>query len=195
MNQNSSTLLQLCLDTQPASKEDGWETDPFELTEKNGRLYGRGVSDNKAPLICWFNALRVYQMMNAELPINIKFVIEGTSELQSSGLKDVLWRKQDFFDNVEYVCCTIDKKIQEGPCLIYGYRGVCHFSLDVNCGNRMIDSGMFSGTFNQPLIDATTVIGSLIDKRGKIAIPEVNKYIYINTTGYNFEYILNFLTN
>lgn len=171
------TTLTDISDTKPANKDDGWESDPFVLTEKNGRLYGRGASENKGPLLCWFNALKIYQTTNTELPVNIKFVIDGTSELQSPGLRDVLWRKQDFFNDVEYVCCTIDKKLQDKPCLIYGYRGVCHFSLDINCGNKMVDSETFGGTFNQPLIDATNVVGSLIDKHGKIAVPEVNKYI------------------
>lgn len=65
------------LDVQPALKEDGWDTEPFVLTEKNGKLYGRGASDDKGPVLGWLHALEAYQQAQLEIPVNIKFVFEG----------------------------------------------------------------------------------------------------------------------
>lgn len=49
------------LDVQPALKEDGWDTDPFVLTEKDGKLFGRGSSDDKGPVLGWIHAVEAFQ--------------------------------------------------------------------------------------------------------------------------------------
>lgn len=49
------------LDVQPALKEDGWDTEPFVLTEKDGKLFGRGSSDDKGPVLCWLHAVEGFK--------------------------------------------------------------------------------------------------------------------------------------
>lgn len=68
------------LDVQPALLEDGWNTPPFVLTEKNGKLYGRGSSDDKGPVLCWIHAIEGYQALGIDVPVNLKFVFEGKSK-------------------------------------------------------------------------------------------------------------------
>jgi len=65
------------LDVQPASKEDGWDTDPFVLTEKDGKLYGRGSTDDKGPALGWLWTVEAYQKLGLDLPVNIKLLFEG----------------------------------------------------------------------------------------------------------------------
>ena len=60
------------LDVQPAAKEDGWNTDPWVLTEVDGKLYGRGSTDDKGPVLGWIHALQCYQECGLELPVNFK---------------------------------------------------------------------------------------------------------------------------
>lgn len=60
------------LDVQPAQLSDGWDTEPFELTLKNGKLYGRGSSDDKGPALSWLHVVEAYQQTNSELPVNLK---------------------------------------------------------------------------------------------------------------------------
>ena len=62
------------LDVQPAAKEDGWDTDPWVLTEVSGKLYGRGSTDDKGPVLGWIHALQCYQECGIELPVNFKWV-------------------------------------------------------------------------------------------------------------------------
>ena len=62
------------LDVQPASKSDGWDTEPFVLTEKNGKLYGRGASDDKGPVLCWIHAIEAYQQTGQPIPVNLKVI-------------------------------------------------------------------------------------------------------------------------
>jgi nonspecific dipeptidase len=60
------------LDVQPAAREDGWNTDPFVLTEIDGKLYGRGATDDKGPVMAWFNTIDAYQQLGIDIPINLK---------------------------------------------------------------------------------------------------------------------------
>jgi acetylornithine deacetylase/succinyl-diaminopimelate desuccinylase-like protein len=65
------------LDVQPAKIEDGWNTEPFVLTEKNGKLYGRGSTDDKGPALSWLWIIYLHQKLGVELPINVKILFEG----------------------------------------------------------------------------------------------------------------------
>ena len=60
------------LDVQPAAKEDGWDTEPFQLVEKNGQLFGRGATDDKGPVLCWLHAIEALIATGHKIPINIK---------------------------------------------------------------------------------------------------------------------------
>lgn len=94
--------------------------------------------------------------------------------MYSKSLLNAIKKNRKFFENVEFLCLTIDTKKRDGvPCLKYGYRGFCHFSLTVMCGEKRVHGGTYGGAFHQPLLDAVQLVGSLIDKNGKILIPEV----------------------
>ena len=78
------------LDVQPAAMEDGWNTDPWVLTEKDGKLYGRGSTDDKGPVLGWIHALQCYKQCGIDLPVNFKFCFEGMEESGSEGLDQML---------------------------------------------------------------------------------------------------------
>lgn len=160
-------------------KNSKQKSNPFQFIEKNERLFGCGVSENKGPLTCWLNALKIYKKAKIRIPVNIKFVIEGTAESHSLGLERAIQLKQDFFKDISYICLTIDKKVNNIPCLKYGYRGICHFSLEINCGEKQVHTGSYGGAFQQPLLNAVNVVGSLFDKNGKLSVTEVNQVLNI----------------
>lgn len=60
------------LDVQPAALSDGWNTDPFELVIKDGKMYGRGSTDDKGPAISWLHVVEAFKNTNSELPVNLK---------------------------------------------------------------------------------------------------------------------------
>ena len=74
------------LDVQPAKKEDGWDTDPFVLTEKDGKLFGRGSSDDKGPALSWLWIVEAHRELGVELPVNLKILYEGMEEFGSVGM-------------------------------------------------------------------------------------------------------------
>jgi len=60
------------LGVQPALMKDGWDTEPFILTEKDGKLFGRGSTDDKGPVLCWIHALQAYKATGIDIPVNVK---------------------------------------------------------------------------------------------------------------------------
>lgn len=60
------------LDVQPAHIDDGWNTEPFKLIEKDRKLFGRGSTDDKGPVVAWVNAIETMQKLNVDIPVNIK---------------------------------------------------------------------------------------------------------------------------
>jgi nonspecific dipeptidase len=78
------------LDVQPAAKEDGWATDPFVLTEKDGKLFGRGSTDDKGPALSWLWVIEAHKELGLELPVNIKLLYEGMEEYGSEGIFETI---------------------------------------------------------------------------------------------------------
>jgi len=109
------------LDVQPAAKIDGWDTEPFTLTEKNGALFGRGATDDKGPVMGWLNCIEAFREEGIELPLNIKFCLEGMEESGSEGLDDFVFAEKDrFFSDVDFICISDSYWLgTEKPCLGY----------------------------------------------------------------------------
>ncbi|CAN7998907.1 unnamed protein product, partial [Ixodes hexagonus] len=164
------------LDVQPALKDDGWDTEPFELVEKEGKLYGRGSTDDKGPVLGWLNAIQSYKEAKVELPVNLKFVFEGMEESGSVGLDELLFSMKGgpFFKDVDYVCISDNYWLgKEKPCLTYGLRGLCYFGVEIECASKDLHSGVFGGSVHECMADLVFVMGHLADKSGKILIPGI----------------------
>ncbi|VVC43124.1 Peptidase M20,Cytosolic nonspecific dipeptidase/DUG1,ArgE/DapE/ACY1/CPG2/YscS, conserved [Cinara cedri] len=178
---NDSSKITVCLyghlDVQPADISDGWDSEPFVLTEKNSKLYGRGSSDDKGPVLGWLNAIEAYQNTGTEIPVNLKFVFEGMEESGSVGLDELLFKKKEsFFNNVEYVCISDSYWLgTEKPCLTYGLRGMCAFYVEVEGSSKDLHSGMYGGTVYEAMSDLLYVLNNLVDLKGNILIPGVDE--------------------
>jgi nonspecific dipeptidase len=97
------------LDVQPASKEDGWDTDPFVLTEKNDKLYGRGSTDDKGPALSWLWVVQAYKALGVGLPVNVKLMFEGMEESGSVGMFEairLLSKEGEFLSDVDFFCIS-----------------------------------------------------------------------------------------
>ncbi|KAK6190460.1 hypothetical protein SNE40_002323 [Patella caerulea] len=163
------------LDVQPAKKEDGWDTEPFVLTEVNGKLYGRGSTDDKGPVLDWINCIEAMQEIGMDVPINIKFVFEGMEESGSEGLDELVMSQTDgFLKGTDYVCISDNYWLgKTKPCITYGLRGICYFMLEVSCASKDLHSGVFGGTVHEAMTDLIKLMGSLVDLNGRILIPGV----------------------
>ncbi|XP_028908585.1 cytosolic non-specific dipeptidase [Ornithorhynchus anatinus] len=167
------------LDVQPAAREDGWDSDPFTLEERDGKLYGRGSTDDKGPVLAWLNALEAFQQTKKEVPVNVKFCLEGMEESGSEGLDDLIFsRKDTFFKDVDYVCISDNYWLgKKKPCITYGLRGICYFFIEVECSDKDLHSGVYGGSVHEAMTDLITLMGCLVDKKGKILIPGIYKAV------------------
>lgn len=95
-------------DVQPAAIEDGWTSNPWELSiQDDGRLCGRGTSDDKGPLLGWLNMIEAFQAAGLDLPANLLFWFEGMEENGSTGLRRALEEEADgFLARTDAVCIT-----------------------------------------------------------------------------------------
>ncbi|CAH1099746.1 unnamed protein product [Psylliodes chrysocephalus] len=160
------------LDVQPAQIEDGWDSEPFVLTERDGKLFGRGSTDDKGPVLCWFHAIEGYKAIGEEVPVNIKFIFEGMEESGSEGLEPLLISEKDkFLADVDYVCISDNYWLGTNkPCITYGLRGVCYFFIEVECADKDLHSGVFGGTVHEAMTDLVFLLNKLVDKDGKILV-------------------------
>lgn len=160
------------LDVQPAMKADGWDSEPFELVERDGKLYGRGSTDDKGPVIAWIHAIEAFQSTKQDLPVNIKFVFEGMEESGSEGLDELLVKKQKaFLSDIDYVCISDNYWLgTKKPCLTYGLRGVCYFGVEVDCASKDLHSGSFGGNVSEAVADLVYMLNTLVDKGGNILV-------------------------
>lgn len=163
------------LDVQPAKLEDGWDSEPFTLAERDGKLYGRGSTDDKGPVLAWLNCIEAFQKINQELPINIKFCLEGMEESGSEGLEDLVFsRSKTFFKDVDYICISDNYWLGKNkPCITYGLRGITYFYLTVECCDKDLHSGVFGGSVHEAMRDLIALMDSLVDYKGKILVKEI----------------------
>ncbi|PHH76690.1 hypothetical protein CDD80_1328 [Ophiocordyceps camponoti-rufipedis] len=167
-------------DVQPAEKSDGWATDPFKLTvDDKGRMFGRGATDDKGPVLGWLNAIDAHQRAGVEMPVNMLMCFEGMEESGSEGLDDLIMAEaKKFFADADAVCISDNYWLgTEKPCLTYGLRGVNYYSIEVSGPAADLHSGVFGGTVQEPMTDLTRLLGSLVDTNGKIQIPGISEQV------------------
>lgn len=170
------------LDVQPAKKEDGWATDPFELTELDGKLYGRGASDDKGPALSWLWVLEAWHELQLELPMNLKLLFEGCEEYGSLGLPEFIAAQSEaWLRDVDYVVVSDNTWVgTKTPCLTYGLRGMAYFELTVQGTSSDLHSGTHGAALrSEPLCDLIHLLGSLIEPDStkppheRIAVPGI----------------------
>uniref|UniRef100_A0A3Q2W0I9 Carnosine dipeptidase 1 n=1 Tax=Haplochromis burtoni TaxID=8153 RepID=A0A3Q2W0I9_HAPBU len=143
-----------------------------------GNLYGRGASDNKAPVLAWIHAVEAYQTLSMDLPVNVKFVIEGMEETGSNGLDAMIMAQRDtFFSEVDYIIISDCGWLSRRPALTYGTRGNCYFFAEVEGPKQDLHSGVYGGTVIEPMTDLIGILDTLISPSGKILIPGIREAV------------------
>jgi Cys-Gly metallodipeptidase DUG1 len=167
-------------DVQPAEKSDGWATEPFELSiDESGRMFGRGSTDDKGPVLGWLNAIEAHQKADVEFPVNLLMCFEGMEEYGSEGLDDLIDSEASkFFADADAVCISDNYWLgTEKPCLTYGLRGCNYYSIEVSGPGQDLHSGVFGGTAQEPMTDLVRLLGSLVNTDGKIRIPGITEQV------------------
>jgi acetylornithine deacetylase/succinyl-diaminopimelate desuccinylase-like protein len=160
-------------DVQPVNDvgTEKWQSDPWTLTERDGRLYGRGAADDKGAIAAQLGAIAAYLRTRGQLPVNIKMLVEGEEEVGSRNL-DAFFREQKerLQSDVIVVCDT--ENIDAGlPCITYSLRGIVAALVEVESAAKPVHSGMAGGMLADAALALDVILARLYGKNGKIPIP------------------------
>ncbi|RKP34448.1 hypothetical protein BJ085DRAFT_21959 [Dimargaris cristalligena] len=152
--------------------ESLWDSPPFEMHGRDGFLYGRGVTDDKGPILAMLYA--VFELHQAqELAHNVEFLIEGEEENGSVGLKEAVQGAGGLFGRPSVILLSNSYWIGEDlPCLTYGLRGAIHSTIQVICDRKDVHSGVSGGAVVEPLQIVLKLVSQLVDDQGRVSIPE-----------------------
>jgi acetylornithine deacetylase/succinyl-diaminopimelate desuccinylase-like protein len=134
-------------DVQPPEPLDLWESPPFEPSIRDGKIYARGVSDDKGHILCRLAAIDAILAVEGELPCNVKFIIEGEEEIGSRNLEGVLETHTELLaaDACIWEFGGVD---HEGTPIQYaGLRGISYVELSVQSASRDSHSGLGGSIF------------------------------------------------
>ena len=158
-------LVYVHYDVQPPEPLSSWHSPPFEVTERDGRLYGRGVSDDKGPMLIALEALAAFPEVEGRLPVNVKLLIEGEEETGSATLPGLLR------ENCDLLAADGARWRSDIVSLNTGSRGTTDFEMRVRTAGKDLHSGRYGGVVPNALHVMSRLVASLHDDQGRIAAP------------------------
>lgn len=158
-------------DVQPIGDQSQWESSPFELTEREGRLYGRGSADDKGGLVAQLAALDVCLRAWGTLPINVKILFEGEEEIGSPNLDEFIKKYGSKIKADAIVIVDAENFDVDQAGLTVSLRGVVAASVEVKTLKQPLHSGLWGGSIPDAAIALSKMLGSLVDEQGVIQVP------------------------
>ncbi len=145
---------------------------PWQLTERDGRWYGRGIADNKGQHSVNLQALANVLRVRGKLGFNAKLLIEMGEEVGSPGLRGLCEIHQELFEADVMIASDGPRLSAERPTVFLGSRGCLNFDLVIEARKGAHHSGNWGGLISNPGIQLTHAIASIVSPTGQIRIPE-----------------------
>jgi acetylornithine deacetylase/succinyl-diaminopimelate desuccinylase-like protein len=157
-------------DVQPVDPLNEWITPPFEPSLRSGRLWGRGVVDDKGQVFIHAKAIESFVRTVGQLPINLKLIVEGEEEIGSVNL-DTLMRDHARDLASDFVCVSDTAMFGRGiPSLCVGLRGLAYVEVFVEGPAVDLHSGSFGGGVTNPVNALAKMLASLLDADGRVTV-------------------------
>jgi len=165
-----TVLLYGHYDVQPPDPLESWTTPPFEPTVRNGRLYARGVGDNKGQHFAQLMALETLLTCRGALPCNVKVLLEGEEEVGSPHMPEFI-REHSAELRADLVIVSDGPVHESGRSVIsFGVRGVLDLELRARGANQDVHSGNWGGIVPNPLWTLVHLLATMKNERGEITI-------------------------
>lgn len=157
-------------DVQPINFAEQWLSDPWRLTRRDGRLYGRGSADDKGAISAQLGAISAYMKTRGSLPVNIKMLVEGEEEVGSRNLMGFFERHKDRLKSDVIVVCDTDNIEVGQPCITYSLRGIVAALVEVTSAKIPVHSGAGGGALPDAAIALNVVLSRLYWGNGPLPI-------------------------
>ena len=158
-------------DVQPVDPLDEWLSPPFEPTERDGNLYGRGTCDDKGQVWAQIKGLESLLASTGKLPINVRVLFEGEEEVGGEGIAAFVASKPPDLKS-DFALVSDTELFAPGlPTLCVGLRGMIYTELEVRGARTDLHSGMYGGAAPNPFIALAQMLARLKDEDGHILIP------------------------
>ncbi|MGJ4050643.1 dipeptidase [Corynebacterium macclintockiae] len=169
-------LLYSHFDVQPAGDVNEWTSDPWTLTERDGRWYGRGTADCKGHVAMHVAVLRALSILSdAHFPaaknLGIRIVVEGSEERGGYGLEDLLAEKPELFAADTFLIADSGNDALGEPSLCTALRGSAPVTVRTRTLAQPMHSGQFGGSAPDALVELVQLLSTLHDKDGLVAVP------------------------
>lgn len=163
-------LLYAHYDVQPPDPVDLWESEPFEPTLRDNKLYARGSSDMKGQLMAMLGPIRSIQATSG-LPVNIRILFEGEEEVGSPNLLPFIQAHPDLV--AADLCLNPDTGMLGAamPTITYALRGLAYYELWITGPATDLHSGIYGGAVHNPAQVLTEVVAAMHDVDGRVTLP------------------------
>ena len=156
-------------DVQPAPPEQGWTSDPWTATRKDGRIYGRGAADDKGGLAIHLGTMQVF---DGKPPCTVKLILEGMEETESN-LEAFVEAHPELFDCDLFVICDMGNLRVGEPVLTTALRGDVACVVTVRTLDHPLHSGVFGGPVPDAMMSLARLLATLHDDAGDVAVAGV----------------------
>ncbi|WP_372868941.1 dipeptidase [Planomicrobium okeanokoites] len=157
-------------DVQPVDPLHLWESPPFEPQVRDNKLYARGASDDKGQTFMHIKAAEALLQLNGQLPVNMKFIIEGEEEIGSPSLPAYVEKNKEALEADLIVISDTGMQGPGRPAVCYGLRGLAGIQIDVKGPKGDLHSGLYGGAVQNPLHAIVEILESFRDKEGVIQV-------------------------
>jgi acetylornithine deacetylase/succinyl-diaminopimelate desuccinylase-like protein len=157
-------------DVQPPDPLELWESDPFAPEIRDGRIYARGVADNKAQHFSHIAAVAAWLKTTGALPVNVKILLEGEEEVGSPHLDEAVAANGDLL-RADFAY-TSDGPVTDAayPEITFGVRGLLYIELRAKGPNRDLHSGHWGGVAPNPIWTLVRALNTMIDDENHVTI-------------------------